>query len=196
MSSTVVAPIYIPTNRAFVTVVQLLSRVWFCDPMDCSTPSFPVLHCLLEFAQIHVLWVGDAIRPSHPLPPPSLPSVFPSIRVMCLAFSVGLWGWSTCIYFSFQSLRKQSAFSTTLGKFSQLQAVPLNILVCTQHTLNFALFSKLVNAFSQTNLTSDYLCWKNSKSLILCKYGKTIIFPYPMVGSKSKSDGQESQLLI
>ena len=25
--------------------------------------------CLLEFAQIHVLWVGDAISPSHPLPP-------------------------------------------------------------------------------------------------------------------------------
>ena len=28
-----------------------------CDPMDCSTPGFPVLHSLLEFAQIHVHWV-------------------------------------------------------------------------------------------------------------------------------------------
>ena len=35
--------------------------------MDCSTPGFPVLHCLLEFAQIHVQWAGDAIQPSHPL---------------------------------------------------------------------------------------------------------------------------------
>ena len=26
-----------------------------------------VLHYLLEFAQIHVHWVGDAIKPSHPL---------------------------------------------------------------------------------------------------------------------------------
>ena len=25
-----------------------------CHPMDCSTPGFPVLHYLLEFAQIHV----------------------------------------------------------------------------------------------------------------------------------------------
>ena len=25
-----------------------------CDPMDYSTPGFPVFHCLLEFAQIHV----------------------------------------------------------------------------------------------------------------------------------------------
>ena len=32
-----------------------------CDPMDCSTLGFPVLHSLLEFAQTHVHWVGDAI---------------------------------------------------------------------------------------------------------------------------------------
>ena len=25
-----------------------------CDPMDCSMPGFPVLHCLPEFDQIHV----------------------------------------------------------------------------------------------------------------------------------------------
>ena len=24
-----------------------------CDPMDCSTPGFPVLHYFPEFAQIH-----------------------------------------------------------------------------------------------------------------------------------------------
>ena len=33
----------------------------FCDSMDCSTPGFPVLHYLLEFAQTHVHWVDDAI---------------------------------------------------------------------------------------------------------------------------------------
>ena len=35
--------------------------------MDCSTPGFPVLHHLLEFAQTHVHWVSDAIQPSRPL---------------------------------------------------------------------------------------------------------------------------------
>ena len=50
--------------------------------MDWSTPAFPVLHHLLEFAQTHVHWVSDAIQPSHPLSPPSPPAlVFPSIRV-------------------------------------------------------------------------------------------------------------------
>ena len=37
------------------------------DPMDCSTPGFPVNHQLLELAQTHVHQVDDAIQPSHPL---------------------------------------------------------------------------------------------------------------------------------
>ena len=50
--------------------------------MDCSKPGFPVLHCLLEFAQTHVHWVSDAIHPSHSLLPLlHLPSIFPSIMV-------------------------------------------------------------------------------------------------------------------
>ena len=43
-----------------------------CNPMDCSTPGFPFLPYLLEFAQTHVHWVGDAIQPSYTLLPPSL----------------------------------------------------------------------------------------------------------------------------
>ena len=43
--------------------------------MDCSTPGFPVLHYLLEFAQIHVHWVSDAIQPSHSLSSPSPPAL-------------------------------------------------------------------------------------------------------------------------
>ena len=47
------------------------SRPTLCDPMNCSTPGFPVLHHLPEFAQTHVHWVSDAIQPSHPLSSPS-----------------------------------------------------------------------------------------------------------------------------
>ena len=43
-----------------------------CDPMNCSPPSFPVLHYLPEFAQTHVHWVSDAIQPSYPLSASSL----------------------------------------------------------------------------------------------------------------------------
>ena len=56
----------------FIIVVQSLNRVrLFWDPIDCSTPGFPVLHYLPEFAQIHVHWVSDAIQSSHPLSPSS-----------------------------------------------------------------------------------------------------------------------------
>ena len=41
------------------------------QPMDCSTPGFPIIHCLLEFAQTHVHLAYDAIQPSHPLSSPS-----------------------------------------------------------------------------------------------------------------------------
>ena len=60
-------------------IVSLVSSVaqsclTLCDPMDCSTPGFPVCHHLPELAQIHVLQVSDAIQPSHPLSSPSPPA--------------------------------------------------------------------------------------------------------------------------
>ena len=52
-------------------VIQSLSHVWpFVTPMDCSTPGFPVLHCLLEFVHTHVYGVSDAIHPDYPSHPP------------------------------------------------------------------------------------------------------------------------------
>ena len=64
----------------FFAVAQQLSHVWLCDPMDCRTPGFPVLHYFPEFAHIHVHWVGDA---NHLILCCLLilPSIFPSIKV-------------------------------------------------------------------------------------------------------------------
>ena len=45
------------------------------DLMDCSTPGFPVHHCLPEFVQTHVHRVSVAIQPSHPLSFPSPPAL-------------------------------------------------------------------------------------------------------------------------
>ena len=60
------------TSCSSCSVVK--SRSTLCNPMDCSTPGFPVLHYLREFAQTHVHRVSDAIQPSYPLSPPSLPA--------------------------------------------------------------------------------------------------------------------------
>ena len=56
----------------FSSVAQLCSTL--CDPMDCSTPGFPVHHKLPEPAQAHVHRAGDAIEPSYPLSSPSPPA--------------------------------------------------------------------------------------------------------------------------
>ena len=51
--------------------VQFSSITQLCltlhEPMDCSTPGFPILQHLPEFAQTYVHRVADAIQPSHPL---------------------------------------------------------------------------------------------------------------------------------
>ena len=47
------------------------SCLTLCEPMDYSTPGFPVPHQLPKLTQTHVHWVGDAIQPSHPLSSPS-----------------------------------------------------------------------------------------------------------------------------
>ena len=56
----------------FSSITQ--SCLTLCDPVDCSTPGFPVHHQLQEFAQIHVHQVSDAIQPSHLLLFPSPPA--------------------------------------------------------------------------------------------------------------------------
>ena len=74
--------LYIPCERHYCyqavtlsdscSVTELCSTL--CDPMNCSTSGFPVLHHLPELAQTHVHWVGDAIQPSRPLLSPSSPA--------------------------------------------------------------------------------------------------------------------------
>ena len=69
---------YVPISVSISSVAQLCPTL--CDPMDCSTPGFPVHHQLPELACTHVHHVSDAIQPSYPLLSPS-PAIFPSIRV-------------------------------------------------------------------------------------------------------------------
>ena len=56
----------------FNSVTQ--SRLNLCNPMDCSTPGFPVHHQLPEFTQTQVHRLADGIQPSHTLPSPSPPA--------------------------------------------------------------------------------------------------------------------------
>ena len=119
--------------------------------MDCSTPGFPVLDCLPEFAHIQVHWVRDAVLLSHPLLPcSSCPKSFPasgsfpvgqffasggqSIGVSALAsvlsmntqgwFPLGLTGWITLL---FKALSRVFS-STTIWKHQFFSAQPFFIV--------------------------------------------------------------------
>ena len=70
---------------------QSLSCVRLCDPMDCSTPGFPVHHQLLELAQTHVHQVGDNLQPSYPLSSPSPPT-------FNLSLHLGLFQWVSSLH--------------------------------------------------------------------------------------------------
>ena len=60
-------------QHSYCSVIQLCLTL--CNSMDYSTPGFPILYYLLEFAQTYVHWVNDAIQPSHPLSSPSPPAL-------------------------------------------------------------------------------------------------------------------------
>ena len=66
-----------PSNFMSLAFIQFSSVAQSCptrEPMDCSTPGFPVYHQLPELAKTHVHQVGDVIQPSNPLSSPSPPT--------------------------------------------------------------------------------------------------------------------------
>ena len=74
----------------FSPVAQLCPTL--CDPMNRSTPGLPVHHQLPEFTQTHVHWIGDAIRPSHPLLSPFPPAPNPSQHQSLFQWVNSAWG--------------------------------------------------------------------------------------------------------
>ena len=77
-------------RRSFCCSVSQLCLA-LCDPMDCSTPGFPVLHYLPEFAQTHVLfswWLHRTI----------LSSVVPSPPALNLSQHQGLFKWVSSLH--------------------------------------------------------------------------------------------------
>ena len=97
-----------------VVVIQALSHIQLCSPMDCSVPGFPVLHHLLAFAETHVHRVSDAIQPPHSLSSPFLPALNLSEPQAFSSESVLGSRWSTFWKFSLST----SPFSEYSGLVS------------------------------------------------------------------------------
>ena len=146
--------------------------------MDCSTPDFPVLHHLPEFAQTHVHQVGDAIQSFHPLlslsPPAfSLSSirVFSNEPVLCIRWPV--IGASASVL----PMNIQGLLPLTLTGLISLQSNGLSSL--PQHHNSKASILRH-SAFFMVQLTSIHDCWKNHSfdSSDLCQQSSVSAFWY------------------
>ena len=147
------------------------SVLTLCDPMDCSTPGFPVHHQLPELIRTHVHWVGDAIQHSHPLSSPCLlPSIIPNIRVFSDESVVGI-RWPKDWSFSF-TISPSSEYWRLISfrmDWSDLLAVQGTLNSILQHRDSKA--SVLgCSAFFIVQLTSLHEYWKNQSfySMDLC----------------------------
>ena len=69
--------------RKYIHFYLFSHCVWLSvTPWTTAHQTSLVPHQLLEFAQVHVCWIGDAIQPPHLCHPLLfLPSIFPSLRV-------------------------------------------------------------------------------------------------------------------
>ena len=157
----------------YCSVTKACPTLW--KPMDCSTLDCPVLHCLLEFAQIYVHWVGDAIQPSllhHPLL--LLPLVFPSIRVFPMS---RLFTWNG------ESIGVSASVSVLLMNIHSW--FPLGFM-----GLIFLLFKGFSRVFSSTTVQkhqffgSQPSLWSNYH-IHICDYWKNYSFDYMDHGRQS-----------
>ena len=131
-------------NCSVQSVTQSCPTLW--DPMDCSTPGFPVHHQLPEPTQTHVHRISDTIQPSHPLPFSSCLQSFPasgsflisqfltpggqSIGVSASVLPMNIQDWSPLAltgWISFQSNRLSRVFSHTAVQKHQFFRAQLSL---------------------------------------------------------------------
>ena len=130
-----------------------------CDPMDCSTPGFPVLHYLPELLKLMCL---ESVMPSnhlilcHPL---LLPSVFPSIRVFSSESALHI-RWPKCWNFSF-SISHSNEYSGLISLTGLIQGTLKSLL--QHHSLKASILQHL--DFSMIRLS--YLYTTTGKTIAL-----------------------------
>ena len=167
---------YFDVKGLYVVVVQSLSCVRLCNPMNCSTPGFPDLQCFPEFTQTHVHWVGDAMEPLILCCPLLLlPSIFPSFKVFSSELALHI-RWSKYWSFSFStspSNNIQGWYPLGLTGLISLQSKELSRVFSSTTVKKHQFFS------TQTSLWSNYhWCHKESDTTEWLSLSRTSIHDY------------------
>ena len=178
--------------------------------MDYSMPGFPVHHQLLELAQTHVHWIGDAIQPSHPLssvPFSSCPQSFPAsgsfqmsqffasggqstgVSASASVLSMNIQDWFPLGWTGWISLLSKGLSNTTVQKHLFLQFY-------TQRAISSLLDPKVTQSF--TNITIRMSCdiktlyeWFSYSPKIPLR--KNIIFRNKMLSGVLKNSRKHKQ---
>ena len=142
-------------------IVQLLSGVQlFLIPWAAAyQASFP--HHLLEFAQVHIYCISDAIQPSHPLLPPSPPALNLS-QHQCLFQWVGSsYQVTKVLKLQHQSFQWNSQGWFPLGSSGWISLCPRDSQESSPAPQFKSINSSVFTLLYGPTLTSVHCYWKN-----------------------------------
>ena len=129
------------------------SCLTICDPEDCSTPGFPVLHHLSELAYIHVQWVSDAIQPSCPVVPfSSCLQSFPPSRSFLMSRLFTSGGQHIGASASVRPMNIQDWFPSGLTGLISLQSRGLSRVFSNTTVQNHQFFSAQPSSWSNSHI--------------------------------------------
>ena len=155
----------------FSSVAQLCPTL--CDPVDCSTPGFPVHDQLLELSQTHVHRVNHLIF-CHPLL--LLPSIFPSIRAFSneLALTSGGQSIGASVSASVLPMNIQGWLPLGLTSLISLQSKGLSRVFSSTTIWKHQFFSAQLSLWSNSHINTWLLenpklaymdlCWQSDVS--------------------------------
>ena len=169
-------------KRNFSSVIQSLSLVRLCDPMNCSTPGLPIHHQLLEFTQTHFQRVSDAIQQLYLCCPLLLqPSIFQSIRVFSNDSALrSRWPKYWNFSFSISPSSEQSGLISFRIDWFDLLAVQRTLKSLLQHhSLKASVLQR--SAFFMVQLSHPYMTTGKNHSFGyegLCRQSNVSAFQY------------------
>ena len=133
------------------SVVQSRSCLTLCDPMDCSTPGFPVLHnprSLPKLMSIELVTPSNHLILCHPLL--LLPLIFPSIRVFSSELVLA-WGGQN-IEASVPPMNIQGWFPLELIGLISLQSKGLSGVFCSNIVQKHQFFGAQSSLWSNSHV--------------------------------------------
>ena len=146
-----------------------------CNHMDSSVPGLPVLHHLLQFAQIHIQWVGDAIQASSSVSFSffSRPQSFPASGSFTMSqfFALGSQSIGASASASVLPMNIQGWFPLELTVLITLQSKELSRVFSSTITWNNQLVAAQPSSWSNSHMSTRLHENHSFDSVDICQQG-------------------------